>query len=122
MSGLRQRPEDQPLPIESTGPVIHDLVASDAAGILPPDAAELIAHELEARKALGISRYGRPLRAHNGRNALQDAWEEALDLAVYLRQMMTEATDDDDRNLIEESYQGHLLTTATLAWLRLDAQ
>jgi hypothetical protein len=31
-----------------------------------------------------------PLRAHNGRDALVDAYQEALDLCVYLRQVIQE--------------------------------
>lgn len=42
------------------------------------------------RRRLGIERYGTPLQAHNGRDALRDAYEEALDLANYLRQAMEE--------------------------------
>lgn len=55
-------------------PVIHDLVADD----------------LYARLDVGIKTYGTPLQPHNGRDALQDAYEEALDLACYLRQAMFE--------------------------------
>lgn len=45
---------------------------------------------LDARKALGIERYGVPLQAHNGRDALVDAFEEAVDLCVYLGQVLIE--------------------------------
>jgi hypothetical protein len=66
---LRQRPEDQPLPIPNEHESIHDMVAAD----------------LEARKRLGLKRYGSLLQPNNGRDNLQDAYEEALDLCVYLR-------------------------------------
>ena len=46
--------------------------------------------DLEEREALGMERYGRPLLPHNGRDALRDAYEEALDLACYLRQALEE--------------------------------
>lgn len=39
-----------------------------------------------ARRAFGIAKYGTPLQRENGRNYTRDALEEALDLAVYLRQ------------------------------------
>ena len=42
------------------------------------------------RDAVGRAKYGVPLQAHNGRDALQDAYEEVLDLAVYLRQAIEE--------------------------------
>jgi hypothetical protein len=50
----------------------------------------LVRRDLEERERLGIERYGTPLRPHNGRNALQDAYEEALDLACYLKQALIE--------------------------------
>ena len=71
---MRQRNGDQMLPLHNDNPEIHRLVAAD----------------IEARRQLGIRRYGTPLQAHNGRNALQDAYEEVLDLACYLRQLIEE--------------------------------
>jgi hypothetical protein len=45
-----------------------------------------IADDIAARRELGISRYGTPLSANNGRDALVDAYQEVLDLLVYLAQ------------------------------------
>ena len=42
------------------------------------------------RLELGIERYGTGLQAYNGRDMLQDAYEEALDLCVYLKGIMYE--------------------------------
>jgi hypothetical protein len=42
--------------------------------------------DLEGRAQLGEQRYGERLRAFNGRSALTDAYQEALDCWVYLRQ------------------------------------
>jgi hypothetical protein len=50
----------------------------------------MVREDLEARERLGIERYGTALAPHNGRDALRDAYEEALDLACYLRQAMEE--------------------------------
>lgn len=50
----------------------------------------LVRADLEAREKLGIERYGTALRAHNGRDAMKDAYEEALDLACYLKQAIIE--------------------------------
>lgn len=51
---------------------------------------DLVIADMKTRDHVGRQRYGTPLQAHNGRDALQDAYEEALDLAVYLRQAIEE--------------------------------
>lgn len=50
----------------------------------------LVIADMQARDHLGRQRYGTPLQAHNGRDALQDAYEEILDAAVYLKQAIIE--------------------------------
>lgn len=50
----------------------------------------LVIADMHDRDRLGHERYGGPLLAYNGRDALRDAYEEALDLAVYLRQAIEE--------------------------------
>lgn len=54
------------------------------------DIADLVIEDIKKRKEFGVRKYGVPLRAHNGRSALQDAYEEALDLAHYLKQAIEE--------------------------------
>lgn len=51
---------------------------------------EMVIEDMKQRDLEGRKRYGVPLQAGNGRDALQDAYEEALDLAVYLRQAIEE--------------------------------
>jgi hypothetical protein len=46
---------------------------------------------LEARTALGIARYGVPLHSFDGRSAMQDALDEAVDCVQYLAQLAMEA-------------------------------
>lgn len=50
----------------------------------------LVTHDLERRAAAGAAKYGDKLRGFNGRDALLDAYQEALDLAMYLRQAIYE--------------------------------
>jgi hypothetical protein len=71
---LRLRKGDQPLPVKNSRTDIQSLVVAD----------------LENRRELGIKRYGTALQAFNGRDMLRDAYEEALDLAVYLRGVLEE--------------------------------
>jgi hypothetical protein len=51
---------------------------------------QLVRDDLVERQRIGTERYGTPLQAFNGRDALRDAYEEALDLACYLRQAIEE--------------------------------
>lgn len=46
----------------------------------------LVIADLEARREFGRRKYGDELRVENGRDALIDAYQEALDLTIYLRQ------------------------------------
>lgn len=50
----------------------------------------LVIMDMASRDRLGRQRYGTPLQPFNGRDSLQDAYEEALDLAVYLRNTIYE--------------------------------
>ncbi len=51
---------------------------------------EQVIEDMKARIVLGKARYGTPLQAFNGRDALWDAYEEALDLCMYLKQALVE--------------------------------
>lgn len=51
---------------------------------------DLVIADMQARDRLGRERYGTPLQLFNGRDALVDAYQEALDLVVYLRQAIEE--------------------------------
>ena len=50
----------------------------------------LVHMDLRARDEKGKSTYGQELISHDGRDSLLDAYEECLDVAVYLRKMMYE--------------------------------
>jgi len=71
---MKQRPGDQPLPIVNDARDIQSQVVDD----------------INARRLVGIERYGTALQPHNGRDALRDAYEEALDLCMYLKQCIVE--------------------------------
>lgn len=70
----KTREGDQPLPV--AGQVcVQDQVIMDMLD----------------RKRLGEQRYGSSLQTFNGRFAVRDAYEEAVDLTVYLKQVLLEA-------------------------------
>lgn len=96
--------QEQPQPQENNNPHIADLVIED----------------MKARKQLGIKRYGTALQAFNGRDALQDAYEEQLDNIVYTKQWMMEKAQivEELNNLREYLYtqpyteeRSYLMTT-----------
>ena len=51
---------------------------------------EMVVEDMRARDRFGRAKYKTPLEAFNGRNALVDAYQEVLDLAVYLKQQIVE--------------------------------
>lgn len=55
-------------------------------------------YDLVQRDKKGIQTYGHSLTTFNGRNSLQDAYEEVLDLAMYLKQKL-----EEDKHLLEKS-------------------
>jgi len=61
---------EQPAPTEGTG----------------PDCWQLVLEDMAERRWVGIDKYKMLLRPDNGRDGLVDAYQEVLDLAVYLRQ------------------------------------
>ena len=50
----------------------------------------LVLSDLQARSDMGKRKYGTRLRSENGRSALWDAYQEVLDLCMYLRQEIEE--------------------------------
>jgi hypothetical protein len=66
--------EHQPEPQHNDRPAVWDIVIND----------------MVERGIMGVKKYGTPLQPFNGRDALIDAYQEALDLCVYLRQAIFE--------------------------------
>jgi hypothetical protein len=50
----------------------------------------LVKKDLDSRANEGYKKYGTFLKSHNDRDAMWDAYQEALDLAMYLRQAIAE--------------------------------
>ena len=51
---------------------------------------EIVLADIQARIEVGEKKYGTLLQTNNGRDALWDAYQEALDLVMYLRQAILE--------------------------------
>jgi hypothetical protein len=54
------------------------------------DILPLVINDLMKRDKVGTKKYGTTLQANNGRDCLMDAYQEALDMVMYLRQLITE--------------------------------
>jgi hypothetical protein len=96
VSEIRDPESDQKLP----GPgktEIHDYVINrlESDWGMTGQVRSAVANGLRDRRELGISKYGRALQSHNGRDSLLDAWQEALDTLVYLQQMQLEGETVD---------------------------
>ena len=55
-----------------------------------PATWRLVIEDMKDRDRIGREKYGTPLQPHNGRDSLVDAYQEALDLCVYLRNEIEE--------------------------------
>ncbi len=57
-----------------------------------PDVPSTLLRDMQQRDDFGRQKYGTPLQPFNGRNPIIDAYQEALDLVVYTKQAVIEAT------------------------------
>lgn len=87
------QPDPKESPCAPVWPAVVDFVRAHT--VLPDDAVSaLLVADMVARNEAGIAKYGVPLRAHDGRDHLVDAYQESLDLTVYLRAHCEEAGPD----------------------------
>src|SRR3990167_3883406 len=82
----------EPPPIPNDKPALWELVIADARR---DGMAEYLVDDMRARDKFGREKYGTPLQAGNGRDALADAYQELLDAAVYFKQAVLECPDYD---------------------------
>jgi hypothetical protein len=83
------RPE--PAPTKNEHPAVWALVIEDVKKQIPDGTVvRALLADMEARDRAGLEKYGVRLQPWNGRDAAVDAYQEALDLVVYLRQLVEE--------------------------------
>ncbi len=70
---MNQAATEQPEPLRGENVVLHHVI-----------------DDLNARAEMGKEKYGHYLETFNGRDALMDAYQEALDLCMYLKQAILE--------------------------------
>jgi hypothetical protein len=81
------KPQPDPTPPVTPQVAVWDLVINDAIA-LGVDAR--VVSDMRARDAFGAEKYKTRLMPGNGRSFLADAYQEALDLVVYLRGELAE--------------------------------
>lgn len=107
----------EPAPQASDQPASWDLVIADVDRRMRPLADDpmraLVIADMAERDASGLAKYGTRLQPHNGRDQLVDAYQEALDLAVYLRTSLAERYDGTIDAVYHQALVGVL-------WLRAE--
>lgn len=105
----------EPAPQPSDQPASWDLVIEDIQErrVSVPDVRDLVLADMRERDAVGAAKYGTRLRAGNGRDQLVDAFQESLDLAVYLRTSLAERYDGVVASLYDEAL-------TIVVWLRAE--
>lgn len=89
----------QPLPKKNNHPAVWDLVIED----------------MKARDEAGQKTYGVRLQPFNGRSFLWDAYEEILDLAVYIRGKIYE--EESKAEVVDlETFEGRALCSRHLSY------
>lgn len=87
MTALNLATSPEPAPTRTDSPTVWPLVIRDLEALNAPEwLRQVLAEDMRARDAMGREKYGVPLQIENGRDASIDAYQEALDLAVYARQ------------------------------------
>lgn len=79
---MRDAEKVQPMPTKGGVNVLEEVIA-----------------DLRGRDRIGTEKYGATLQTNNGRDALLDAFQEALDLVMYLKQAILEREAGHDPHI-----------------------
>jgi len=105
----KPREGDQAPPVPNDRPASWDLVLDRLRqkGLSRPSGRDnddiwSLYRLMQERDRLGAARYGVRLQSHNGRDSMQDALEEALDLRVYLENVAQEHPDSTEARMVAD--------------------
>lgn len=102
----------EPPPTPNEHPPCWQMVIKDVFACGCP---ESLADDMDARDQFGRAKYNVQLQPFNGRSAIKDAYQESLDLAVYLKQAQMEHHLKDETCIpLTQLYLGHLKTVIAL--------
>ena len=107
----------QPDPIHNYLPASWDLVIEDAR-IIGADktTVALAVKDMRGRDEFGFAKYKTRIQPRNGRDNLVDAYQEALDLCVYLRSELYELQEAGDGAVdeLQEVYDAALVNAISI--------
>lgn len=100
----------EPAPIANSHPACWELVIADVEYLIPASKIrdQMIA-DMQERDRFGLAKYKTRLQPFNTRNPVIDAYQESLDLCVYLRQALFE----HDRASLNTAYK-HALASCEI--------
>lgn len=107
--------QPEPPPKAITGPKIWDLVIEDISYMHDSGVNQLMIAEARERDAQGEKKYGVALRAFDGRDSMIDAYQEVMDLVVYLKKAVIEATHRKAPKEVTRVFEDHYIN-ALLQW------
>lgn len=117
----------EPAPIPNAGQSVWPLVIADIRRKLPlalpksyQNVLELLAADCIERGTVGTAKHKTPLCVGDGRRGLIDAYQESLDLVVYLKKSYEEETSDDRKKRLRVQYYRSLRLAADLRTLLID--
>lgn len=100
-------------PTPNDSPSVHDALMFDLSGTKYSALIPAIAE----RKNFGIEKYGVALQPFNGRPQWVDAWQEILDLIIYLKK---ESMEDPDSDGFTENLEETALNLALMIKTKLE--
>lgn len=117
MSDDNRLVQEQPRPTPNEHPACWDLVIEDVQAMCVEGKAQVATvKDMQDRDRVGLERYGTRLQPYNGRDSLVDAYQEALDLCVYLRVVLYELHEAGDgaEEELQEVYDSSLMNAVAI--------
>lgn len=115
MSDMIQQPmgtgtlnDPEPPPVKNEHPELWPMLIAELsemekiAGTIGGIVINAVIEDAKERHSQGVKKYGVALQPFNGRDALKDAYQEALDMLAYTRQVSFEADTDAKRHEADE--------------------
>lgn len=107
-----------PPPVLNEEPACWDLVIAALNTAKPDPVDEQLRADIAARDAFGLAKYGTRLKTNDGRNPLVDAYQEVLDLVVYLAKDSAEVEQKHGK-WSEEHISAHAMMWHAIHFARL---